>query len=63
MKPPHPQQLDLFAQIIGPVRWSQEDRQKAMAQLQVLLAEAMSRPCVGPKAPSPREASDEQDHR
>jgi hypothetical protein len=62
MKPPHAQQLDLFAQLARPITLSREDQQEAVTLLRVLLLEAAGAPSAASKVTSPREASDDQDY-
>lgn len=57
-----PKQLDLFAQLAQPVRWAQDDRQKAMTLLRDLLREAMISPGTSDQQLIAKEAGDEQDH-
>jgi hypothetical protein len=57
-----PKQLDLFAQLAQPVRWTQDDRQKAMTLLRELLREAMIPPGTPNQQMIGKEARDDQDH-
>lgn len=57
-----PKQLDLFAQLAQPVRWAQDDRQKAMTLLRELLREAMIPPGTRNQQMIGKEAEDDQDH-
>ncbi len=58
-----PQQLDLFAQLAQPVRWAQDDRQKAMTLLRELLRGAMIPPSTPNQWMIGKEAEDDQDRR